>query len=551
MAFCLPKEFASKFIAALKDGTIDPAKLINMTSAERRAFFEPIVGKEDAREVNAQLEAKLLLKDQKRGLVSWAKKVGGISEAARNDLVSKINKLQNVLDAKTKDEFLTDLASKKLGTDVSFEEAKKISEISKATQDAKSELAKDPFNKSKQIAYGNKVIDLREYVDSLKPKGSIFSLTNILNLPKTALTSILHFSAPFVQGWGMLSTVEFWKGIPEMIKYFADPNVYKDMQSEIIGHPDYKLALDGKLGITKLGDKLTDREEAIQSSILEHVPYLKDLVKASSRGFTGFLNYVRFNRFTSLLQAARLRGEDVTVGSRVVRDIAKTVNDFTGRGAIGKDDKYASVVPALNTAFFSPRKISATMNMFNPVRYLDPRISPTARIAATRQLVGSLIATAGFLELAHLAGASVDINPTSTNFGKAKFGKTTLDFTGGNAIYVRLLARIATGQEISSSGKKTLLNTGKFGETTKADLAVSFFRDKLSPVASTLADVLYGKDAIGQKPTFANEAQDKLYPIVISDFINLVKSDPKDAITWLPIIAAIFGVGVSTEIPKK
>jgi hypothetical protein len=551
MAFCLPKEFASKFIKALKDGTIDPKKLTGMTSAERREFFKPIVGEEDAKEVNAMLEQKLLLKDQKRGLVSWAKKVSGINEFQRADIVSKINKMSNVLDAPSKEAFLNDLANKKVGTDVTYEEAKKITATSNDVQTAKNDLAKDPMNKAKQIAYGNKVLDLSEYVDSLKPKGSIFTWQNIANIPKSTLTSVLHFSAMGVQGWGMMGTAEFYKAAYEQFKYFGDPKAYRDLQASIIGHPDYKYAIDGKLSLTKLGDKLTTREEAIQSSILEHIPLVKVLVKASSRSFTGFLNYVRFNRFASLLDSARLRGEDVTIGSRVNTDIAKTVNDFTGRGNLGSGDKYGSVAPGLNAFFFSPRKISATMEMFDPVRYLDPKISPTARMGALRQLSGSLIATAGILSLARLAGASVDLNPTSSNFAKMKVGNTTIDPTGGNSTYIRLLARIISGKSISQSGKVTTLNSGAFGGQTKADDALGFFRGKLSPIAATIADVyFYGQTATGEKVTVPYEVQDKLSPVVISDFINLVRSDPKDALTWLPELGAVFGLEVQTQAKK-
>ena len=44
---------------------------------------------------------------------------------------------------------------------------------------------------------------------------------------------------------------------------------------------------------------------------------MPDLIRASSRAFTGFLNYTRFYRFNDLLNAARLNGEDVSKGSQV------------------------------------------------------------------------------------------------------------------------------------------------------------------------------------------------------------------------------------------
>ncbi len=45
-----------------------------MSSADRHAFFSKIVGEDHAGPVNALFESKLLLKDQQRGLINWAKK---------------------------------------------------------------------------------------------------------------------------------------------------------------------------------------------------------------------------------------------------------------------------------------------------------------------------------------------------------------------------------------------------------------------------------------------------------------------------------------------
>lgn len=549
MSFCLLPDQANKFIEALKNGNIDPAKLADMTSAERHDFFSKIVGEQDAHEVNALFESKLLLKNQQAGLIRWAKNVSGITEQARRDIVTRVENMSKVLDPASEKVFLSDLAEKKLGTQVTIDEAHNITQLSGKAQAAREVLKTDPYNKAKQVEYGNKFLDLTEYLDSLKPANSskLDFIINLLNLPKSALTSVLHFSASFVQGWGMMTTRPFWEAFGNQFKYFADPQAYRDLQAGIIGHPDYPLAMDGKLGITKLGDKLSLREEAIQSSLLEHVPGLKNLVKASSRGFTGFLNYTRFYRFTTLLDAARLAGEDVRKGSSVVRDIAKTVNDFTGRGAIGKDDRYASVTPALNAAFFSPRKISATIQMFNPERYLNPKISPTARMAALRQLSGSLIATSAVLSLASLAGAKVETDPTNTNFAKIKIGNTTLDMTGGNEAYVRLLARLTEGKSVSGTGRVTDLTSGKFGGATRADLAINFFRGKLAPTASALADFMYGKDPVGNPFNVGSELYNKLTPIVMQDFINLALNDSGNSAAWVASLAGIFGVGIQSN----
>lgn len=555
--YCLPPELANAFLGKLKDGTLTPGKLMDMSSAERRKAFGDIIGEDHAENVNALFEGKMLLKDQQRGMVTWAKQVAGISEARRNDILSRIDKLDRVLNPKEEREFLADLAARKLGVTVTADEAKEIFGLSQAAKTAKATMLSDMSNVDNRIAYGRAIMDMQEKIESLKQSGRTWTELAIdaANAPKTLLTGFLHFSAPFVQNWGMLTINRSWEAFGQMFRYFADEENYKNLNAYIISHPDYQLAVDGKLGITKLGDKLSAREEAIQSSLVEQAnKYLSEktgvpnVIRASSRAFTGYLNYVRFNRFTDLLQAARMNGEDVKVGSSIVRDLAKVVNDFTGRGAIGTGDKYASAVPALNAAFFAPRKLSATINMFNPKRYLDPSVSPIARQAAIRQLSGSLIATGAILGIARAMGARVDSDPRSADFAKVNIKGEKLDMTGGNAIYARLLARVATGQEITSKEKLIELGQG-FRATTRADLVLSYLRGKLAPAAAFMADALYGKDQIGRPFSVTNEAQEHLIPIVVKNFLDYAMNNPNDTVAFLPALSSMFGVELESPLP--
>lgn len=579
--WCLPRNLSSAFLDALKSGQIDPAKLMDMASAERRTFFEGIVGKDHAQEVNASFESKMLLKDQQRGYVTWAKKIAGITEQTRADIVSRINKLDRVLDPDEEKDFLADLAAKKLGVSVTADEAKGIFDLSQRAEAARAAMETQRAQPSYEtpglqdamksgtgdpgIAYGRAVQDLTDRIESLKPTHMTTwdHVWDILNIPKSALTSVLHFSAPFVQGWGMLGTKQWGQGFGQMIQYFRDEENYRNLNAYISSHPDYPFAVDGKLGLTKLGDKLSAREEAIQSTLVEKAsewlaekatPVTQALigkdapnvVRASSRAFTGYLNFVRFSRFSELLTAARNAGEDIRPGTQSVRDLATVVNNFTGRGALGKGDEYAQVSPALNAMFFSPRKISATIQMFNPYEYA--RLTPTARMGAMRQLTGTLIATGSVLALARAVGATVNWDPRSSDFAKVQIGGEKLDMTGGNSSYVRLWGRILSGQEITSRGKLIDLGQG-YKPTTRADLVLQFTRGKLSPVASALADALYGKDPVGRPFSIEQEAQDKLLPITVNDYIHYAQNDPHNTIAILPSLAAIFGVGLESPLP--
>lgn len=566
-AFCLPKKDSARFMAALRSGSLRYQNLRDMSSAERRAEFGKLFGEDTAREVNAVFEKNLLLKDQQRGFASFVRQISGIDEATRQTISDRINNMTEVLQPASERAFLQDLVNKKLKIDdISASEARSLFNASQRVQSLKDAISRAPDTQAARIAYGRSLLDLHDLVESMKPYGTTFdgSLRSALQIagnvgidalgvPKAALTSVLHLSAPFVQGWGMLSTKNAWVGFGKMFQYFHDEENYKNLNAWIVSHPDYVYARDAKLGLTSLDDRLTDREEAIQSTLLESFnKYLSDktgvpnLVRASSRAFTGYLNYVRFSRFSDLLQSARMTGEDVRIGSQVNRDIAKVVNNFTGRGAIGTNETLQNAAPVLNAVFFSPRKLSATVNMFSPLQFLS--YSPTARMAAVRQLSGSLAGTVAAAYLAKSMGASVDFDPRSTNFLKIDIGGQLFDITGGNAIYGRLIARTMTDSEITSKGKMIEFGQG-YKPMTRMDTAIQFLRGKLSPIAGTLSDALYGSDSIGRPFDLSQETYDKLTPIVMKSFIDYYMNNPDDTAALIPSLAAVFGVSEESPLP--
>ncbi len=54
--FCLIKPLADKFKQALVSGKVDPAKLSQMTSEERHAFFTDLLG-EEIKKLNINIDA--------------------------------------------------------------------------------------------------------------------------------------------------------------------------------------------------------------------------------------------------------------------------------------------------------------------------------------------------------------------------------------------------------------------------------------------------------------------------------------------------------------
>jgi hypothetical protein len=530
MAYCLTKPLAKKFLDKIKDGTINPIKLAAMTSEQRRAFFAKIIGEDNARKVNALFEAKLLLKNQQKGMITWVKTVGNLKPDVKRDLISRIMKMDEILQPKEVDAFLEDLASHKLGTAITIKEAEEITEF---TKDIEEKKKGDMSVNNDRIEYGRSLMALDDYLNKLNPQKANL-MVNFLNLPRT-LMSTLDFSAPLRQGWGMVSRKQFYPAFAKMFNYAFSEEAYQNLIADITTRETYPLMKAGRLRITRLTDKLSQREEIFMSSLLDKFPG----VRQSERAYIGFLNKIRADVFDDLVRQAELTGEDVTKNSKVIRDIASVVNDFSGSGHLGNADKYSNVVPVLNGLLFSPRKLSATVNMFNPKRYITA--SPTARKAALRQLIGSMSFTFGVLSLAALFGADIEKDPRSSDFGKLKIGNTRIDVSGGNANYLVLMARLVTNKTKSTTTKLMKELGEGYGARTKGDTIMSFVRNKFSPNASFVADWLYGENAIGEPFKVTESLRKRAIPLIIQDIIEVAKEDP--SMVFYSAMANLFGAG--------
>ena len=169
MPFCIPKELVEAFKRKLKSGEIDPVKLADMTSLERRTLFTKTLGDANARRVNALFESKLLLKNQQTGIINWAKKVVGLKPEVLRDVLSKVERMEKVLEPKELETFLEDLAAQRLGFDITMAEAAKISELAKGVAEKKTAVSENsPIRSPERLEYGTALALFKEYVGDLK-----------------------------------------------------------------------------------------------------------------------------------------------------------------------------------------------------------------------------------------------------------------------------------------------------------------------------------------------------------------------------------------------
>ena len=550
--FCLPKLAADTFKSKLKDGSINLQKLSEMSSEERRDFFKEIVGDTNSRQVNTLFESKLLLKNQQQGMITWARTVAGLKPAVLRDMISRIQKLDKVLNPVDQRHFLEDLAAQKVGTHVSFEEAQKIADLAKQVSTAKAFMESG----GDRLAYGKAKVDFGNYVSDLKDSNapsllekikSPGGLLNELAGTSKGLKASLDNSAIFRQGWKtMFTNPGIWaknasQSFVDLVRQFGGKAVMDEVQADIQSRPNYDLMKKAKLDVGTT-------EEQFPSHLAEKIPLLGRVYKASEAAYTGFVYRTRADVFDKYINIAKTAGVDITDEAQL-KPIGKLVNSLTGRGYLGEvGEKTASVA---NNVFFSPRFLKSNID-FLTAHQLQKGVTPFVRKQAAINLAKAVAGTASVLAIANaLKPGSVETDPRSSNFGKIKVRGTTFDVSGGMASILVLGAKLATLSSKSSvTNKVTSLNSGKFGSQTGMDVVWNFTEGKFSPIAGAMRDYLKGQDFNGDKPTPLSTAYNLLTPLPIANAVKLYQS--KDAPMLAGIIADALGISVNPpNLPKK
>ena len=382
-----------------------------------------------------------------------------------------------------------------------------------------------------------------------------------------ALSSSLDISAPLRQGIGLLHKKEWRDSFKEMFKYLNKEEYYKASMKALEDRPTYLLGRESGLFLAK-PDNLLQGEEAFMKSYIHNIPFARNLVNVSERGYTGFLNKLRADTFDNMIkQASALGHQAFTVaekdGAKVImpsestRAIARYINNATGRGSLGMLEKAA---PELNMLLWSPRLISSRISMLtNPKIYTD--MPKGMRLDSLKSLlaIAALGTTTG--ALGALAGGKVGTNLLSSDAGKVRFGNKVLDVYGGFQQPIVAAARFLAGR--TNSRKQDRFTT-----------ALNFGANKLSPMASlayelSKAQKFTGKsqggmtsgdgsilpqaggytDQYGNDKFLTEELEKKFLPILTQDLFALATEDPgfAESVGLNSVLAGMAAIGAGVQ----
>lgn len=367
---------------------------------------------------------------------------------------------------------------------------------------------------------------------------------DVANAPRAILTSF-DLSAPFRQGAMLIGHPRaFFGNLKPMLEAFASKDTAQTIDDAIRSGARGTIKEQAGLYLSPLDETapLTNREEAYMSRLAGKIPG----VAGSQRAYATFLNKTRSDVFDHFWESLPYEAQTAENAQRY----AHFVNAATGRGSIPNAVK--DLAPALNAAFFSPRYF---VSRFESNGMGVQALADVAKGVATRQtldpvskqIAGDVLkfygTGAAALGLAKAAGASVELDPRSSDFGKIKVGDTRYDLWAGNQQIARFIAQEATGQKTS-------------GGTTTAyprnSTALNFLRSKLGPVPGLAYDTLKGTTPTGDK---VDTTPANLRTILFNEFVPMIAQDIIDGAKDAGVVGAakalptIVGVGTQTYAP--
>ncbi len=579
MNWCLNKQFVDKFRQGLINKDIDPIKIADLSSSERRVFLEKYVGKENAQQVNALFESKLLLKNQKAGYISWAKRVGGMTKETRRDLFSKIERLDIALDPKSEKLFLEDLATTRLGFGIKADEAKVIFDLSKKIEETKAKMKPDfTFpTENDRLAHGLAQVNFENLVNELKLKSSKIYFKEqplrYLAQPITATPGLLKsllssFDDSFFGRQGIKTllnpfTTHVW--VKDFLRSFRDigrelkgTDGMALIKADLYSRPNalngkYKaLGRDSGLGVLS--------EEAYPSSLPERIPIFNRLYKASQTAYNGGALRMRADLADRLIKIAEKQGINV-LDKRQGEGIGSLIGSLTGRGSLGKGEGLAK---SANAVFFSIKFLKSNFDTLT-MHQLDSKATAFTKSQARKNMLSMIGTIAGVLTIAKtLDPSSVEEDPRSTNFGKVKVFGRWVDITGGMAGMVTLASRLSPSVHNGEWGFWTKTQSGYrklnaigYGKETALDTAENFLEGKFSPGLGLVRDLWKGQTYAGElvdinePSTLKNLALGATTPITIQTFQQMMKDPSSSNVLASMILEEIGFSGSAVTYPTN
>ncbi len=385
---CIPRHIVERFKEKLRtrEITFDLLSDPKLSSEARRKIFARELGEAHAKRVNASFERKLLLVDQRKGMIDFIKTIAGMKKETKRDIISRVERMEKVL--QPDGVFLDDLAAQMLGFSVTSAEATAISQLAndaKAKEKLKKEAADRGEGRTKygrppqiEMDYGNSVVafenllrDLKADTRSAKERAAAtakdpIAVVKLIGDSSKALKASFDLSFIGRQGirifyLGLAGdtralrnyTAAFFKNMELFFKTFKDENVLDTLRAEEVSSPQHDLMRIGGVATSMI-------EEDFPVSWPTRIPgILGKIFKASENAFIGTAYYLRARTAEQMFDIAESSGIDLT-DKNELQNIGKLVNSLTARGDTGAKSQKPGLV---NAVLWSPKMIKGNIDV--------------------------------------------------------------------------------------------------------------------------------------------------------------------------------------------
>ena len=384
---------------------------------------------------------------------------------------------------------------------------------------------------------------IRDKLYKLKPMsigeriGAAFDMARILQTTGE-FSVVLRQGGVFAYGHPLQMT----GFIIDMLKAFASPQAAWEINNKILNRPLAPVAARAKLHMSVLDgtEALSHMEEEVMSRLGIGLPVIRNFTRATLT----YMNLLRAGWFDTLYHTA---GRIDSLTENEAKITANAVNVLSGRGPLTATGEKAAVL--LNRGFYAPKYVASRFQtaVGYPIWSNIGEGSMRIRAAIAYEYARFLVGFATAYSMAILAGADVEWDPRSTDFGKWRWGNTRIDPMMGISQVTVFLTRMVTGQTKNAKGQIVPLygDDRPYGGTTMSDVFWRFLRGKVSPAIGTAFNLIFREDYVGRPVSISREARNLLIPIAWNDVYDAMIEQGVPKATAMSVLAT-FGTGLQT-----
>jgi len=372
--------------------------------------------------------------------------------------------------------------------------------------------------------------EIKGRIESLRPKGLGEKVVGAWNLPKT-LKSSIDISAPGRQGWilGITNPGKSVKAFGRQLRAMASPEAAVRYQNELLNRPNAAQYKESGLHLSPIDGGMNAGEEAFAKNFIGSTKWRRfNPFRGSERAYVTYLNQLRADVFDRMVKSL---GDKP--GADDLKAIANYVNVASGRGGASLDSLgFSKAAEALNVVGFSPRYATSRFEyaLGQPMARWD-KTSLKARGLIAGEYAKFLGGMAAVLGMAKGAGADVNMDPTSSDFGKIRIGNTRIDVGAGLLQPIVLMSRIAQSKYTTASGRAIDLDAPfdrefkEKGDPTGWDVVARFMRSKASPAAGVTINMIDRQDYLGKEYGWNRAFFDLIAPLSVQETVEGLVED--------------------------